>query len=76
MNKEMTSQEIMCKGMQVLRDALGVIEAEKFYFLVRSEEPFDYTEWRKEQPWYDMSFEEIRASAHIHCPQKSFGLDE
>jgi hypothetical protein len=35
---------LKCKGMQVLTDNLGLVEAERFIFLMNGEH-FDYTEW-------------------------------
>ena len=34
------------KGMRVLAEQLGLVEAERFIVLMRRE-PFDYTEWRQ-----------------------------
>jgi hypothetical protein len=34
------------KGMKVLADGLGTVEAERFIVLIRRE-PFDYTEWQR-----------------------------
>ena len=35
------------KGMRVLAEELGLVEAERFIALIRRE-PFDYTKWRQE----------------------------
>jgi hypothetical protein len=35
---------LKCKGMKVLTDNLGLVEAERFIFLMNGEH-FDYTEW-------------------------------
>ncbi|MDR0197306.1 MAG: hypothetical protein LBI36_03705 [Oscillospiraceae bacterium] len=69
----MTNDAIMQRGMELLVDHLGVIEAERFVFNIKSEEPFNYTEWRKTQPWYNMTAEEINEEAKKLFPQKSFG---
>jgi hypothetical protein len=71
----MTNEAIMSKGMELLRTNLGVIEAEKFVFNIKSEEPFDYTEWRQTQPWYTMTIADMEQEAHSFFPQKSFGFD-
>nr|AGS51627.1 hypothetical protein [uncultured bacterium contig00017] len=42
-------------------------------FNIKSEEPFDYTKWRKTQPWHNMTAEEITQEAENLFPQKSFG---
>ena len=57
----MTDTEIRVKGVTVLSDSLGSVEAERFISLMLRE-PFDYTEWR--QPLYeDLSIEEISDAA-------------
>jgi hypothetical protein len=35
------------KGMQILRNNLGNVEAERFISLM-NREPFDYTEWQRD----------------------------
>jgi hypothetical protein len=35
------------KGMRILAEQLGLVEAERFIVLMRRE-PFDYTTWRQE----------------------------
>ncbi len=41
-----TDTEIKIKGFQVLLEALGAIEAERFISLI-IREPFDYTQWQR-----------------------------
>ncbi|MBT8419240.1 MAG: hypothetical protein KJO08_00100 [Gammaproteobacteria bacterium] len=53
----MTNTEIKTKGMQVLAQYLGDVEAEKFVALIQREK-FDYTEWRQEMD-EELSIEEI-----------------
>jgi hypothetical protein len=72
----MTKVAIMSNGIELLRTNRGVIEAERFVFNIKSEEPFDYTEWRRTQPWYNMTLEDIEQEARSFFPQKSFGIDE
>jgi len=43
----MTDTELRQRGMEVLGDALGLVESERFVALM-SREPFDYTAWRGE----------------------------
>lgn len=42
----MNDTELKIKGLEVLRKNLGLVEMEKFIFLMRREN-FDYTAWRK-----------------------------
>jgi hypothetical protein len=42
----MTETEIKLKGMEVLTQSLGLVEAERFVSLMLRE-PFDYTAWRQ-----------------------------
>jgi len=42
----MTDTEIKLKGLQILAQHLGDIEAERFVALIQRE-PFDYTKWRQ-----------------------------
>ena len=42
----MTDTEIRLKGVQVLAEYLGDVEAERFIALIQRE-PFDYTKWRQ-----------------------------
>ncbi len=41
-----TDTEIKLKGVQILAEHLGDIEAERFIALIQRE-PFDYTKWRE-----------------------------
>jgi hypothetical protein len=42
----MTETEIKVRGMEILSQSLGLVEAERFVSLMQRE-PFDYTAWRK-----------------------------
>ena len=42
----MTDTEIKIKGLQILTELLGDVEAERFVALIQRE-PFDYTKWRQ-----------------------------
>jgi regulator of PEP synthase PpsR (kinase-PPPase family) len=53
----MTDTEIRMKGLQILAQHLGDIEAERFVALIQRE-PSDYTKWRQELD-DDLSIEEI-----------------
>ena len=56
-----TDTEIKIKGIQILSQYLGDVEAERFIALIQRE-PFDYTKWRQDisQP---SSVEELSQSA-------------
>lgn len=56
-----TDTEIRQKGVQVLTDFLGDIEAERFVALIQRE-PFDYTKWRQCMG-EELSIEEISKKA-------------
>ena len=49
------------RGMSVLIEKLGMVEAERFIMLM-NREPFDYTKWQ-EHLWKDMSVDEIHSAA-------------
>ena len=57
----MTDTEIKLKGLQILAEHLGDIEAEKFIALIQRE-PFDYTKWRQGLD-EDLTIEEISKKA-------------
>ena len=42
-----TDTELRTKGLQVLTQYLGNVEAERFIALIQRE-PFDYTKWRQD----------------------------
>lgn len=57
----MTDTEIRLKGLQVLTEYIGDIEAERFIALIQRE-PFDYTKWRQGMD-EELSIEEISKKA-------------
>jgi hypothetical protein len=57
----MTDTEIRLKGLQVLTEYIGDVEAERFVALIQRE-PFDYTEWRQGLD-ENLSIEEISKKA-------------
>ncbi len=57
----MTDKEIRLKGLEILAEHLGDIEAERFIALIQRE-PFDYTKWRQGL-FDDLSMEEISGKA-------------
>ena len=58
----MTETVLMNTGMRVLIEHLGNIEAERFVS-VMLREPFDYTEWRKNNLCVGMTAENISEEA-------------
>ena len=56
-----TDTEIRLKGVQVLAEYLGDVEAERFIALIQRE-PFDYTKWRQCLD-EDLSIEDISQKA-------------
>lgn len=56
-----TDTELKVKGVQVLAQYLGDVEAERFIALIQRE-PFDYTKWRQGMN-DDMSIEELSRKA-------------
>ena len=49
---------LLSAGMKTLRDTFGTVRAEIFITLIK-QNGFDYTEWRRDNLWADMSAEEI-----------------
>jgi len=58
----MTDSILMKAGMHVLIEELGNVHAEKFISLVLRE-PFDYTEWRRNNLFVGMTVDEISKNA-------------
>jgi hypothetical protein len=58
----MTETVLMKTGMKVLIEQLGNIETERFVSILLRE-PFDYTEWRKNNVCVGMTVEEISKEA-------------
>ncbi len=58
MTKDALTDAIMSAGMNCLMEKLGVVEAEMFISMIR-ENTFDYTEWRQNNLWKDMSINDI-----------------
>jgi hypothetical protein len=53
---------IVSAGMFLLKEKLGVLDAETFIAAIRNDH-FDYTEWRKENLFAGMTAEEIHNAA-------------
>lgn len=56
-----TDTELRLRGLRVLLEALGPVEAERFITLMLRE-PFDYTHWQK-QLWVEKSVGELSKAA-------------
>ncbi|MDR1724034.1 MAG: hypothetical protein LBR84_08890 [Tannerella sp.] len=54
----MNNTALMNRGIQCLNNELGLLDAERFVALL-IREPFDYTQWRKDNLFKDMSLDEI-----------------
>ena len=55
----MTDTVLKCKGMDILTQSLGLVDAERFISLMLYE-PFDYTEWQRTL-YEDVSLDEFYA---------------
>jgi hypothetical protein len=53
----------MSEGMKALRERLGTVGAEMFVFTLKAEEPFDYTQWRRDNLFMGMSADELLNAA-------------
>jgi hypothetical protein len=60
-----TDTEVKIKGVRVLTDSLGRVEAERFIALMQRER-FDYTRWQRTL-WEGKSVEEISRNAMKIC---------
>ena len=65
----MTNNAVLLdKGIKCLTDGLGLLEAEQFIYVLLSQ-PFDYTEWRKNHLFIDMTVDEINDAADAYCKE-------
>ena len=62
MTDTMQNSAIVSAGMRLLRENLGLVETEIFIFNIKAK-GFDYTEWRRENLWEDLTTEELFAKA-------------
>ena len=55
-----TNREYSDSGMKILKEKLGLMQAERFVTLILRE-PFDYTKWRQDfvEKFEDMSVEDV-----------------
>lgn len=56
-----TDTEVKIKGVQILTESLGNVDAERFIALIQRE-PFDYTKWQRTL-WGSQSVREISRNA-------------
>ena len=59
-----TDTEIKVKGIQLLSQHMGDVEAERFVALIQRE-PFDYTKWRQVNLDDNFNIEEISHKAML-----------
>ena len=64
------STVLLDRGIRCLNNELGLIDAERFVALI-IREPFDYTEWRKNNLFVDMGVDEIIDEADGYCQEKT-----
>jgi len=57
----MTDIELRIKGLSILSQTIGKVEAERFISLM-IRDPFDYTQWQKDL-WDDVSLEQLSKNA-------------
>ena len=61
MTRDLQTAAIISAGMKLLRETLGIIEAEIFITMIKTP-GFDYTEWR-ENLWEDITLSELLTRA-------------
>jgi hypothetical protein len=64
------SMALLDRGMRCLSNELGILNAERFVALLLRE-PFDYTEWRQNNLFVDMSLDEIIDEADKYCKENT-----
>ena len=58
MTENIQTSAIMTAGMRILRETLGIIETEIFIANIKQNH-FDYTEWRRDNLFENMTLEEL-----------------
>ncbi|MDR1153532.1 MAG: hypothetical protein LBL04_02380 [Bacteroidales bacterium] len=61
---------LLDRGMRCLNNELGILNAERFVALLLRE-PFDYTEWRRNNLFAGMSLDEIIDEADRYCKENT-----
>ena len=64
------SAALLERGIRCLNNELGILDAERFVALL-IREPFDYTEWRKDNLFVGMSVDEIIDEADKYCTKNT-----
>jgi hypothetical protein len=64
------SMTLLDRGMKCLNNELGILNAERFVALLLRE-PFDYTEWRRNNLFAGMSLDEIIDEADRYCKENT-----
>ena len=64
------STALLDRGIRCLNNELGILDAERFVALILRE-PFDYTEWRKNNLFVGMSIDEIIDKADEYCKENA-----
>ena len=69
-----STAETLSRGMKILAEHMGIVEAERFLFLVKSE-GFDYTTWQREY-FGKKSKEEIDLEMEKYFAEHPYSGDE
>jgi hypothetical protein len=64
------STALLDRGIRCLNNELGILDAERFVALILIE-PFNYTEWRKNNLFAGMSIDEIIDEADEYCKENA-----
>ena len=62
--------DLITRGMQVLVEKLGIVEAETFISVIKNDK-FDYTKWREDK-FEDMTLEELNNAAAQYAKEHPF----
>lgn len=62
--------DLVTRGMQVLAEQLGIIEAETFISIIKNDK-FDYTKWREDK-FEDLTLEELNTQAAEYASSHPF----
>ena len=66
-------RDLYGRGMTLLRDGLGTVEAETFIAMLRNDQ-YDYTEWRREA-YKNMTVKEILEGAETYAKIRPYRGD-
>lgn len=68
------SLSLLNKGMVCLTEHLGLVDAERFISLINAER-FDYTEWRRENLFSDLTVAEVSQAAMEYRKSRKLPLE-